>query len=367
MFKLIKSTLLVLSGVLAMSSCSKENVVEAPTKMSVTFGAGENGTVEPSGKQSGDAGSTISSVAKATAADYALDGWYVDDKKIEPSEDYILAGDTLNVKLTQATKDKTYTAKFKLATYEVTFASEDKDMGTVDPDGKKSGSAGDAISSVATATAANYVLDGWYVDDKKIEPSEDFIFSGNTLNVKLTQATKDKTYTAKFKLAAYKVIFASGDNGTVFPDGEKGGSAGETISSVAIAKTNYALEGWYVDDKKIEPSEDYILAGDTLNVKLTEATKNKTYTAKFQLETYEVTFASENKDMGTVDPDGKKSGDAGSTIFSVAKATAANYVLDGWYVDDKKIEPSEDYILAGDTLNVKLTEATKNKTYTAKF
>ncbi|MGL5979377.1 MAG: InlB B-repeat-containing protein, partial [Phocaeicola sp.] len=233
MFKLIKSTLFVLSVILAMSSCSEDHVVEAPTRMSIAFGADDNGTVGPEGVQSGSVGDTISSVAIANT-NYALEGWYNGDVKISPSEDFIFSDNTLKVKLTQATKDQTYTAKFKLATYKVTFASEDKDMGTVDPDGEKGGSAGETISSVAIANT-NYALEGWYDETGKINPSEDFIFSGDTLKVKLTQATNGKTYTAKFKLATYKVTFASEDKdmGTVDPDGEKGGSAGETISSVA--------------------------------------------------------------------------------------------------------------------------------------
>ncbi|MGL5958859.1 MAG: InlB B-repeat-containing protein, partial [Phocaeicola sp.] len=150
MFKLIKSTFFVLSVVLAMSSCSKENAVEAPEKMSITFSTGANGTVDPSGKQSGDAGTAILSVAKAVE-DYALEGWYDETGKIKPSEDFTFSSDTLKVKLTQATKNKTYTAKFKLATYKVTFATENSNMGTVEPSDEQSGSAGDTIFSVAKA------------------------------------------------------------------------------------------------------------------------------------------------------------------------------------------------------------------------
>ncbi|MGL5980472.1 MAG: hypothetical protein ACRCZY_06280 [Phocaeicola sp.] len=115
MFKLMKSTLFILSVVLAMSSCSKDHVDEGPKepeKMSITFATGDNGTVDPIGKKGGSAGDTISSVAIAEAADYVLEGWYDETGKINPSEDFIFSDNTLKVKLTQVTKDKTYTAKF---------------------------------------------------------------------------------------------------------------------------------------------------------------------------------------------------------------------------------------------------------------
>ncbi|MGL5980474.1 MAG: hypothetical protein ACRCZY_06290 [Phocaeicola sp.] len=115
MFKLMKSTLFILSVVLVMSSCSKDHVDEGPKepeKMSITFATGDNGTVDPIGKRGGSAGDTISSVAKAAAANYVLEGWYDETGKINPSEDFIFSDNTLKVKLTQATKDKTYTAKF---------------------------------------------------------------------------------------------------------------------------------------------------------------------------------------------------------------------------------------------------------------
>ncbi|MGL5958919.1 MAG: InlB B-repeat-containing protein, partial [Phocaeicola sp.] len=166
MFKSIKSTLLILSGVLAMSSCSQEDVVEAPTKMSITFSAGANGTVEPEGEQSGNAESTISSVATANT-NYALEGWYDGDVKLVTGGDIVVSDNTLKVKLTAATNAKTYTAKFQLATCQVTFASDNEELGTVDPKGVQSGSVGETISSVATA-ALNYALEGWYDGDVKL-------------------------------------------------------------------------------------------------------------------------------------------------------------------------------------------------------
>ncbi|MGL5979803.1 MAG: InlB B-repeat-containing protein, partial [Phocaeicola sp.] len=298
---------------------------------------------------------------------YALEGWYDGDVKLVTGDDITVSGDTLNVKLTAATNTKTYTAKFQLATYKVTFASDDEGMGTVDPSGEQGGIAGNTISSVATANT-NYVLEGWYDGDVKLVTGGDITVSGDTLNMTLTETTKDKTYTAKFQRATYKVTFASDDEGMgmVLPTGEQSGYAGDTISSVAIANTDYAFEGWYDKDGNPVAGDDITVSGNRLDVKLTTATKDNTYTAKFQRATYKVTFFSENVTMGTVDPSGDQLGDAGDIISSVA-ITKTNYVLEGWYEGGVKLVTGGDITVNGNRLDVKLTEATKNKTYIAKF
>ncbi|MGL5980705.1 MAG: hypothetical protein ACRCZY_07520 [Phocaeicola sp.] len=114
MFKLIKSTLLVLSGVLAMSSCSKDNVVDPPVKeYSVNFNSSdtEMGTVNPEGENKGTDGSIIESTA-IPKENCTFVEWLVDDKPVETGDDITVSGNTLKVKLTAATSGKTYKASF---------------------------------------------------------------------------------------------------------------------------------------------------------------------------------------------------------------------------------------------------------------
>ncbi|MGL5981517.1 MAG: InlB B-repeat-containing protein [Phocaeicola sp.] len=281
MFKLIKSTLFVLSVVLAMSSCFKENVVEAPIKMSITFSAGDTGTVDPLGKQSGDAGSTIFSVAKANT-NYALEGWYNGDVKITPSEEFTFSGDTLNVKLTEATKGQTYTAKFQLATYKVRFASGDKGM--VYPEGIKSGIAGSIVSSLAMPRL-NYALEGWYVGDVKLVTGGDIFVGGNGIRMTLTEATKDKTYTAKFEKATYTVTFKSENEKMGKVEGSGGsGVSGDTFSSTAEAEAGYEFVGWYEGSTQVG-------AEATLSRTLSFTEKGKTYTARFEVSSSNPSFS----------------------------------------------------------------------------
>ncbi|MGL5981571.1 MAG: InlB B-repeat-containing protein [Phocaeicola sp.] len=364
MFKLIKSTLLVLSGVLAMSSCSTENVVEEPTKMSVTFAAGENGSVDPSGTQTKNAGDTIVSVAKAEPG-YLLDGWYDEAEKPVTGGDIVVSGNTLKVKLTAATKGKTYKAEFKALPKLMSVTFIVGEHGEVIPFGMQIGNEGDTITSVANANGG-YLLDGWYVDGQKLDSSEDIIISGEELKVILTTETKGKTYKAEFKAVPEKmtITFAASENGSVDPSGPQTKNVGDTIVSVAKAETGYLLDGWYVDGKRLVPSEDIIISGEELKVKLTTETKDKTYKAEFVPKEITITFAaSEN---GSVDPSGPQTKNVGDTIVSVAKAETG-YLFDGWYVDGKKLDPSDDIIISDEELKVILTARTKDKTYQAEF
>ncbi|MGL5980610.1 MAG: InlB B-repeat-containing protein, partial [Phocaeicola sp.] len=300
---------------------------------------------------------TISSVAIANT-NYALEGWYDGDVKLVTGDDITVSGDTLNVTLTETTKDKTYTAKFQLATYKVTFASENATMGTVNPSGERDGIAGKTISSVAKAET-NYALEGWYDEVGKLVTGGDITVSGDTLNVTLTETTKDKTYTAKFKLATYKVTFVSENAtmGMVNPSGDQSGDAGSRITSVATANTNYALEGWYDGDVKIVTGDDIFVVGDVLFVTLTKATKDRTYTAKFE-PVYTAMFVSEDLNKGTVNFP-VISGISGTVAESTATAKSG-YEFFGWFKGSECVGEKA-------TLSRTLSASETGNTYTAEF
>ncbi|MGL5980706.1 MAG: InlB B-repeat-containing protein [Phocaeicola sp.] len=281
MFKLIKSMLLVLSGVLAMSSCSKSDVVEKSTTMSVTFLSGANGTVTPLGEQTGNEGSTLSSVAKADTS-YLLKGWYDElGHKISTVGDVTIIGDsTLQVKLTAVTAGKTYRAKFQFI-YSVIFESLDTNLGTVDNAGG-TGNLGDTFVSIATAKE-NSFFDGWYDDDdNKVETGGDITVSGNKLEVILSSETGGRTYRAKFQ-PIYSVIFESSDTNKGTVDNPGGtGKGGDTIVSIATAIAKSYFLGWYdANNKKVETGGGITVSGNKLEVILSAETGNKTYRAKF--------------------------------------------------------------------------------------
>ncbi|MGL5957109.1 MAG: InlB B-repeat-containing protein, partial [Phocaeicola sp.] len=110
MIKLIKSTLFILSGTLVMSSCFNEKALEEVEAMTVKFASGDNGSITLADEQTGEKGSLLFSVAQPMDG-YEFAGWYNGTTPIEQGGDFTLAGDTLQVKLTQHTADQIYTAR----------------------------------------------------------------------------------------------------------------------------------------------------------------------------------------------------------------------------------------------------------------
>ncbi|MGL5979927.1 MAG: hypothetical protein ACRCZY_03445 [Phocaeicola sp.] len=119
MFKSTKSTLLVLSGVLAMSSCSKENVEDGakePLKMTITV------NLQTEGK-----GGSVPTTASALRDQYIqctpsiesnFDGvtWYGDSAKVimetDSLKDIYVKGTSLYIKASDSVDGKSYTARF---------------------------------------------------------------------------------------------------------------------------------------------------------------------------------------------------------------------------------------------------------------
>ncbi|MGL5981544.1 MAG: hypothetical protein ACRCZY_11865 [Phocaeicola sp.] len=83
--------------------------------------------------------------------------------------------------------------------YTISFVSENKNLGTVDNPGG-TGDFGDIFKSTATANE-NCTFVGWYVGSDPVVAGDDITITGNTLKVKLSEATGGKTYTANFEQA----------------------------------------------------------------------------------------------------------------------------------------------------------------------
>ncbi|MGL5957115.1 MAG: InlB B-repeat-containing protein, partial [Phocaeicola sp.] len=183
--------------------------------------------------------------------------------------------------------------------------------------------------------------------------------TGDTLKVKLSEATNGKIYTAKFKPATYTVSFISEDTKKGTVDGAGGGGvSGTEYKSVAKAATDYALEGWYDGESKLSTGGDITLTGDTLTVKLSETTNGKIYTAKFQPKSYAVSFISGDIDRGTVDGAGG-SGVSGTIYESTARAKA-NYTFVGWHNIEGQVETRA-------KLSKTLSSTENGNIYTAEF
>ncbi|NLP48933.1 MAG: hypothetical protein GX345_08360 [Clostridiales bacterium] len=187
---------------------------------------------------------------------YTFDGW---DKTI--------------VAATEAT---TYTAKWKIKTYAIAF---DANGGT----GGETQTVNHGVTPTPpTVSRTGYTFDGW---DKTI--------------VAATEAT---TYTAKWKIKTYTITFDA-----------NGGTGGETQTvnhgviptPPTVSRTGYTFDGW---DKTL--------------VAATEAT---TYKAKWKINTYTITFKLENGDDDLEVPT-----DHGEVPLAPTGFSKTGYTFDGW-------------------------------------
>ncbi|MGL5981364.1 MAG: InlB B-repeat-containing protein [Phocaeicola sp.] len=282
-FKLVYFLGAMFTALMALSSCSKDEepiVPDTPVKeYTVSFAAGDNGTVTPEGEQKGTEGTVIESTA-APVGGYVLEGWYVNNEPVVAGEDITISENTIKVKLTEVTGGKKYEARF-LSTHSIKFESSDETLGTVSNPGG-TGTIGKPFESTAIAAEENCRFVGWYVGNDPVVAGEDITIIGDTLKVKLTEVTGGKTYTAKF-ISQYTIAFKSSEEtlGTVDNPGGTGDS-GTFLESTATAKEHCRFVGWYVDTDPVVAGDDITITGNTLKVTLTAKTGEKTYTAKFE-------------------------------------------------------------------------------------
>ncbi|MGL5981367.1 MAG: InlB B-repeat-containing protein, partial [Phocaeicola sp.] len=109
-FKLVYFLGAMITALMALSSCSKDEEPIIPVKeYTVSFAAGDNGKVTPEGEKKGTEGTIIE--ATATPVDgYVLEGWYEGEKKLETKDDITISENTIKVKLSEATGGKKYEA-----------------------------------------------------------------------------------------------------------------------------------------------------------------------------------------------------------------------------------------------------------------
>ncbi|MGL5981465.1 MAG: InlB B-repeat-containing protein [Phocaeicola sp.] len=289
MMKTIKLLSIGFLGALAMSSCAKEDPKQ---EFAVTFlaeGAEGSGHVNPAGRQVGEEGTNVVSVATKDD-DYLFDGWYdkADPKeKLSTGGDITVSGETLTVKFTERTSNKTYLAKFTDKLYKVTFSVDG--TGKVTPEADST-SIGNYVHSKADP-GTGYGLEGWFCNDQEITETtttaEAYVsVDGLTLSVKASEAAVTNTYTAKFK-KSNTVVFESSLSQGGEPDLKTGSAIeGKYISSTFVVTKGYTFDVWCdskggVIKSTTEGDEAYVSNGGlTLNVKSSSDVAGAKYTAK---------------------------------------------------------------------------------------
>ncbi|MBX8935332.1 InlB B-repeat-containing protein [Enterococcus gilvus] len=247
-----------------------------------------------------------------TRLGYIFEGWYDGQTKVES----IPNGETGN---------RALEAKWKIETYTVTFDSNNGSA--VSP---MTYTIEKGIASFETPTRLGYTFEGWYDGEEKVTEIKD----GETGN---------RTLEARWKLETYKVTFNS-NGGTKVSEKEytieKGIASFETPT-----RTGYTFDGWYDGQTKVES----IPNGET---------GNRSLEAKWKIETYTVTFDSNNG--STISP---MTYTIEKGIDSFETPTRTGYTFEGWYDGEDKVTKIEKGETGNRTLIAKWTPVTYKVTF----
>ncbi|MBR3980649.1 MAG: InlB B-repeat-containing protein [Bacteroidales bacterium] len=228
-------------------------------------------------------------------------------------------GNTSASRTVTVTQAATYTASFAIDTYALTVMSGNTTMGTVTGGGTYE------YNKSVTITAT---------------PKEKYHFEkwndGNTTASRSVTVTADATYTATFAIDTYVLTVTSADTnmGTVSGGGTYDYNKSVTIT--ATPKTGYHFVKW---------NDDNTNASRSVTV-----TADATYTATFEVNSYDITVLSADESVGNVSGSGSYNYATMQTISATAKE---HYHFQKW--ND------------GNTDNPRTITISETATYTALF
>ena len=222
--------------------------------------------------------------------------------------------DILNVANTSITENTTFIAKFTINSYTVTFKYEDTTLST------QTVNYGSSATNVNATSTTYKVFNGWKLN-------------GTIVNVTNTPITANTTFTADITYK-YDVVFKVDNSNYNTQIVTKNNYANVPTAPV---KNGYRFDGW-------------CLNGDiVVNVSEIAITGNTTFTAKFTVISYIVTFVSDGITVDTQNVNYNSY----ATIPTAPSKT--NYQFEGWTLDGHTIVNPSTLII------------TENTTYMAKF
>ena len=230
---------------------------------------------------------------------YLFDRWY---------ENADLSGAPVDVLSPADYGDRIYYAKWTANTYTVTYYA---DGGTIsDESWYTEYTVGEGLPELPTPTRWGFTFDGWY---------ESTDYAGSNVTGISADETGDKTYYAKWVANTYTVTY-NADGGTI-PDGGAytGYTEGVGLSLPIPEKPGYTFDGWY---------ENPWFTGNKVAGIYTTDYGNKTYYAKWTVNTYTVTY---NADGGTIPDENIYTDYIRGKGLTLPIPTKQGYLFDGWY------------------------------------
>ena len=267
----------------------------------VTVSSGGHGTVNPSGDQTVNHGSTLSVTATPEVGYHFVDWTVTGGVSVTDGDE---TGEFT------ITGTGTIQANFAINQYTVTVSSGGH--GTVNPSGDQTVNHGSTLSVTAAPEVGYHFVD-WTVTGGVIVTDGD-----ETGEFTITGAG---TIQANFAINQYTVTVTSGGHGTVNPSGDQTVNHGSTISVTATSEAGYHFVDWTVTGGVIVTDGDE--TGEFT------VTGTGTIQANFSMNQYTVTVSSGGH--GTVNPSGDQTVNHGGTL-SVTATAEVGYIFVNWTV-----------------------------------
>ena len=249
-------------------------------------------------------GATLPTADDMTYTGHTFKGWYDNEN---------LTGNPVTAISNTETGNKEYWAKWEANTYTVTLNTNG---GTINS-GNVTGytyAVGATLPTADDMTYTGHTFKGWYDNEN---------LTGSPVTAISDTETGNKEYWAKWEANAYTVTLNT--NGGTINNGnvtEYTYGAGATLPTADdMTYTGHTFVGWY-DNENLTGSPVTAIGG-------TE-TGNKEYWAKWEANTYTVTFYPNG---GSVNPVAATTDSSGKLSSLPTPTRGGNYRFDGWYTE----------------------------------
>ncbi|MBP5582574.1 MAG: InlB B-repeat-containing protein, partial [Bacteroidales bacterium] len=238
--------------------------------------------------------------------------------------------DSENQKVTQISKgtigDVTFTAHWTAKTYSVTLQTNN---GTISTGNVTSYTFGTAVAlpTKEQISKTGYAFDGWY----------DYSSCRGTAQTGISaDATGNKSFWAKWTVNSYTVTL-NANGGTINNGNVTNYTYGVSATLPAdVTKTGYTFNGWYDNDE---------FAGEAITTVANNETGDKTFFAKFTVNTYNVILVTNE---GTINAGNVESYEFGKGATLPTDVTKEGYSFGGWYSNSSYIGGSVSSIASND-------------------
>ena len=247
-------------------------------------------------------GATLPTADDMTYTGYTFKGWYDNEG---------LTGFPVTAISDTETGNKEYWAKWEANAYTVTLNTNGGTINSGNVTGYTYG-VGATLPTADDMTYTGYTFKGWYDNEG---------LTGFPVTAISDTETGNKEYWAKWEANAYTVTL-NANGGTINSGNVTGYTYGvDATLPTDVTRTGYTFKGWYDNEN---------MTGNPVTAISNTETGNKEYWAKWEANTYTVTF---DPNGGSVDPVAATTDSSGKLSSLPIPTRGGNYRFDGWYTE----------------------------------